>query len=406
MNFYANKSPNLPRKAYRRAMTALESSPALVEIRPPVETLCRELETLKGDYLKLRFHLPRFLEEKLTVKELDLVNSSLSKIRGKIRDRLKFVYPACTDEFSLSMPFLTEVFGLAPVGGIDKGKKCFAVGSCFARNIGQYLSNRGFDINVLPQSEDLNSPFSNAALLELCAADSAYREQFITEWFNYLFPEESEARDQSIRGAIESLATIKEGIASYDVVILTLGNNLDFFGETPAFESGFVPQENHAYSVAPKFLGFVSSPDLEERMNFAKIASARGFGLRPGTFSETQDAVLSMLRAIRKINSSCDIYLTVSPVPIESAVGLSDDSIRSVVELDCQSKSQLRTIVDEIKVNDVTPFTYFPSYEIVRWISPMVYAPTFGAEDASSQHVSSDILQSIFDLFVECYCEE
>jgi hypothetical protein len=38
---------------------------------------------------------------------------------------------------------------------------------------------------------------------------------------------------------------------------------------------------------------------------------------------------------------------------------------------------------------------YLPSYEIVRWVAPLVGIPIFGKEDAASRHVSNEVLNSI-----------
>jgi hypothetical protein len=38
---------------------------------------------------------------------------------------------------------------------------------------------------------------------------------------------------------------------------------------------------------------------------------------------------------------------------------------------------------------------YLPSFEIVRWIAPVVGIPVFGAEDAASRHVSSAVLNAV-----------
>ena len=38
---------------------------------------------------------------------------------------------------------------------------------------------------------------------------------------------------------------------------------------------------------------------------------------------------------------------------------------------------------------------YLTSYEIIRWIAPMIGLPVFGIEDASSRHVSNIYLNTV-----------
>src|SRR4030095_15183101 len=98
--------------------------------------------------------------------------------------------------------------------------------------------------------------------------------------------------------------------------------------------------------------------------------------------------------------------LTLSPVPLDSAIGIKKTMPYGAIELDCISKSTLRAALHEV-VSQVAAtdrkLHYFPSYEIVRWIGPMLAEPTFGAEDASSRHVSSHVLDGVYAYFIRKY---
>ena len=107
---------------------------------------------------------------------------------------------------------------------------------------------------------------------------------------------------------------------------------------------------------------------------------------------------------IRRRLSMAPIVVTVSPVPVDSVIGLADPELRSAIEVDCVSKSRLRSALDTVlptlrKAN--VAIHYFPAFEIVRWIAPMLAIPSFGSEDAASRHVSSPVLDSVCSLFME-----
>ena len=405
MNFYADKSDDLPRLLYRRARRELVERPDGNAVRSAVINLCNELTMFKGDYRKLRFYLPSFLVEVLTDDERELVDGVLSKMRTKLENRLSNVYPHCSDEFSLATPFLMDVLCESPVGGISKSHKSFTIGSCFARNIAEHLNAKGYNFSVLGQTEDLNSPFSNAELLELCTTQPLVRRTLIAKWLDTFSPQEAQQNQTQAENMSEAIETIKHTIAHVDIIVLTLGNNLDFFGDVPNQIKEISSDREYSYEIAPKVLGFVDTEDVGRRATFAKQLTKRGFQLRAGTFTETKSAVLTLLRRLRQLNSHCKFYITLSPVPIDSAIGLNSDQMQGAVKLDCQSKSQLRCIIDELQNEGVADFVYFPSFEVVRWLAPMVSAPIFGQEDAASRHVSSQILESVFNLFEACHCD-
>jgi hypothetical protein len=67
------------------------------------------------------------------------------------------------------------------------------------------------------------------------------------------------------------------------------------------------------------------------------------------------------------------------------------------------SKSRLRSAFEEITPALQAahgPIHYFPSYEIVRWIAPMLNIPTFGREDGAARHVSGAILDAVCSRFL------
>ena len=74
----------------------------------------------------------------------------------------------------------------------------------------------------------------------------------------------------------------------------------------------------------------------------------------------------------------------------------------SILIADCVSKSTLRAAVHEI-TTEIPELTYFPAFELVRWLSAYTSAEVFGADDGNSRHVSNWVVECIVDSFIENY---
>ena len=77
--------------------------------------------------------------------------------------------------------------------------------------------------------------------------------------------------------------------------------------------------------------------------------------------------------------------------------------LKTAIEVDCVSKSRLRSALEEITPALQAahgPIHYFPSYEIVRWLGPMLKLPTFGQDDGAARHVSGAILDAVCARFL------
>ena len=181
---------------------------------------------------------------------------------------------------------------------------------------------------------------------------------------------------------------------------MTIGNVLDFFLDGAGEPGGF----DAAIPVAPKFLLLSDTVELVKRAALSNRLKAQGAAFRMATLPEARAAIEQLYQAIRRINPKALCIFTLSPVPMESAVGLQQEPPYGSVEIDCVSKSILRVALHEVMhawAAGDPAVRYFPSYEIVRWIGPMLAEPAFGAEDASSRHVSSAILNGVYAFFLE-----
>lgn len=119
--------------------------------------------------------------------------------------------------------------------------------------------------------------------------------------------------------------------------------------------------------------------------------------LKPNQVAET---TLATIEQIRKVNPDSVVVLTVSPLPLGSSL-----TTDPVFILDCLSKSTLRVGVEYVMSRGLPNVFYWPSFEIVRWLSPHI-ARVFGVRDAaegSNRHLPSDLVRLITDMFIETY---
>jgi hypothetical protein len=400
--FYAGKSAGRPRFVYRRLAQALDAAASAAERQAALQSFRDELKTngSRGEGLKLRMVLPPFLEKWLRPDERAELEPWLAALRAR-RGRLRDAFPDCADEFSLAPAFLDSALGVEKLAVIERQTRIFTMGSCFARNIAVFLQGNGFTAEAFMQTEDLNSPFSNARMLSVAAAPPDERQAFVARWIETLYPDESSERRAARRDeALGRLAGLADSIASAEVVIVTIGSALDFF--LPAGASADQTQPGSA--VAPKFLLLADTEDADKRAGLAQRLKAQGASFRLGTFAESKTAISRFYSAVRALNPHALCLFTLSPVPMDSAIGLQKTAPGGAAEIDCVSKSTLRAALHEAMAEWIATdpkVRYFPSYEIVRWIAPNLPIQTFGAEDASARHVSEQVLNGVCDYFLD-----
>jgi hypothetical protein len=398
-NFYGRMRIDKVWLTYRRLAVAL------VENRTPrEEAFAVALEELSGsdpDLRRIKFLPPPFLTKLLTPAEQDRLEAVMAPGRRRAA-RLKMVYPVSADEFSLDPDFLRLTLDFSRGPAVASGGRFFTVGSCFAVSIADYLSGHGHDADCFQLAEDLNSPMSNAFLFDILRRPLEARLEPMARGVGAIFPQMDAA---SCRGVAEfKLPAINElaaELARADCVVMTLGNIIDFFRDDA--DPGLPLVER----LFPKYLAMAVEGDQDGNDNAAQRLKARGATLRMATHAETCEAIRGCVAGIRAITKA-PIVITLSPVPLDAAVGLAKTELRSAVEVDCVSKSRLRSALEEISLGlqaDCGPIHYFPSYELVRWLAPMQPFPAFGKEDGCSRHVSADILQAVCTRFVDDFVQ-
>jgi hypothetical protein len=252
---------------------------------------------------------------------------------------------------------LCDFEGVEPL--LSPTSRVFAFGSCFAANITRALKRWGVPADHVNYPEDINSTYANRDLLEWLrdgatpnaaiyerALGSGYRENTIAQ----------------LRGA--------------SVVIISLGVAPCFFDRET---KGFVPT-----------LG----------SNFSVSALLRKFEFRMTSVAENVTNLRVMIGILRELVPNISIVLTVSPVPLRATF-----ERRSAVLADCVSKSTLRLAAEEILQEQAPGFYYWPSFEIVRWLSAHT-GPVFGTEDGATLHVSETLVNDIMAAFVRVFGDD
>lgn len=405
MEFYGHKSRDLPRFAYRNFLDQLQDSSTNASIRPQlVENFCNYITTLQpsGDWLRMKWCVPPELKAVLTAEEFQKVDAALAEKRRRRNEKFLEAYPHCSDEYSTEHTFLDAAFGSKKYPLLDRKTKIFTMGSCFALNIAHYLGKKGYDITPYVQVEDLNSPFSNAKMLEVCVAPEAKRKAYIEHWLKRFYPEHKKI-NELVAKEMERLDKLRELITNCEFMVVTCGNVLDYFLKEP--DSAF----SFGSNVAPKFLSVSFKEDVTVRANLTQTMKDAGSEFRLGTYKEVVAAMDSLYQAIRSINPNTHLLLTLSPIPIDSALGINQDTKRGAIEIDCISKSLLRVALYELleqKTKTDAKLMYFPSFEVIRWVAPNKDAAVFGKEDANSRHISQDVLSGIYDYFIYKFGKE
>ncbi len=209
-----------------------------------------------------------------------------------------------------------------------------AFGSCFAANIGWYLSSLGFDVSTRREGKAYVQKITDGLVNVFAIA-----QQFEWAWENRVpqvelwhgWKAEEYGYDEDVRLATKAL------FDEADVFILTFGLSEIWYDE-PTGEVFWraVPQDRF-------------DPTRHK--------------FRLATYQETFDQLSRIYELIRRHRPNAEIVFTLSPIPLAA-------TFRSVsaISANAQSKAVLKVAIDQLhrdkSVQD-TRFHYFPSYEVV-----------------------------------------
>jgi hypothetical protein len=313
MNFYDGKSKILPRMLYRYLAQEVAADRSINIIEKAEEFIKKS----KGpDFLKMVWRVPDYLHAQLNDNQLEAFESFCRQQNSRRPEKVKkHVFPHVSDEFSLSADFLSDAFDINALTTIESSDVIFTIGSCFARNFSNYLAAKGVNCKNFGQSEDLNSPGSNKVLIEYaCNIDQTQCHAKMLAQVQRIWHDLEPADLEKIYlQQLQSLQSLRSSLVSATKVIITLGNTVDYY------ERDSTGQE----LLVPKFLAMSSNEDVRVRESIsARLAKLDTF-IRLSNFAEISGYIYGIYECIRKINPDCHIIFTVSPVPIDSVMGLS-----------------------------------------------------------------------------------
>ena len=228
-------------------------------------------------------------------------------------------------------------------------------GSCFAANLTRMLADSGINATSLLIEESVNSTYANRVLLE-CVVGTG----------------NGSAHEEMVRAfGRPFIENVAEKLSTATHIILTVG-------------------------VAPSFFS-VETGEYVFKENYKRLLASGKVVMRTTTCSENVDNLLAILSILNTLAPDTRKVITVSPVPLEGTL-----EFPSIVVADCVSKSVLRAAVHEVQSME-PDLLYFPSFEIVKWLSAYSMTEVFGAEDGDSRHVSDWVVDFITSGFMDLY---
>ncbi len=256
-----------------------------------------------------------------------------------------------------------------------------SIGSCFAREIKDYLVNRGF--NYLQTAQGPNARHGSAAWdrvyntfclrqeFERALGSFNPHERFWEHEGQILDPYRKQVVSDSIEEAERELETHRqsahEAFTKAEILVITVG--LTEIWHSTADGAVF-------YQVPP---AGVFNPDIH--------------AFRNSTVSENLENLEAIHALMQAANPDCKILITVSPVPLRATFQRQNVVISNTV-----SKATLVAATSEFVANHDNTF-YFPSYELVTTCINSAFK-------GDNRHVSRKAVRKIMSVFEWMFLEE
>jgi hypothetical protein len=275
----------------------------------------------------------------------------------KVERRRSSPYPQKVEEFAdLDHVIRNYVLTHYPADTLLANPESVVVtqGSCFARNLAGSLTRLGMRVAHLNVNEFVNTTYANA------------------QFFDHVFGLGNV--DPHFRTAFERLLTREHAedfrrlVAQCRAFVLTVG-------VAPCW---YVKGTNE----------IVTGPDTR---------NLDAFEMRTTTPAWNGENLVRAVGAIRGVNPTARIFLTLSPAPLNGTL-----EFDSTIVADCLSKSVLRVAIHEVLQRKLEGVSYWPSFEIVRWVGSHL-GPVFGAEDGHPRHVSNFVVDAIVGAFIRVH---
>lgn len=259
--------------------------------------------------------------------------------------------------------------GIAPTQPIfEPADRIFALGSCFAMELRNYLAARGVDSEWLYVPEGLNNTFAILDFIGWVVTGEAGRDAY---WYD-----EATAGGARKWAPAEEQKVYRAFLDTVSGIVLTIGL-AEIWHDT---DTGGV-----FWRGVPKSLYDPSR-----------------HGTRMSQVEENRDNISRTIALIREVKPTAPIILTLSPVPLSAT-----NRPEPCVVADGLSKSILRVAIDQVMsghAQDNRVF-YWPSFEVFRGLGQHWPNAVLG-EDGNPRHVNRDPVRIMMDQFVDRYWRE
>jgi len=213
-------------------------------------------------------------------------------------------------------------------------------------------------------------------MLSVAVAEESDRSTYLARWLRVLSPETESRIPTLVSREGARLTDLLASLRDAEVVVVTVGNTLDFF------LSSAEAQSDGDFSVAPKFLALFKDEDMTKRSSYGKRLRDAGAVFRMATYGEALGALRTLHSVIRKLNPKAFCIFTLSPVPIGSAFGLETGLPGGAIEIDTIGKSTLRAalaeLFGELKTTDPNTHTTSLRSRSSDGLAPPLTAPCSG----------------------------
>jgi hypothetical protein len=243
---------------------------------------------------------------------------------------------------------------------IDKNDKIFTIGSCFARNIEDYLANLGYNIPMksffVPKEECPNLKRPNG-ILNKFSPTAIFQE---INWCDQIYSEGGNVTFKNIEKFLY--------ICSDELVIDT---NIGCYA--PVLKKRALKRRQEIYDVFSQIfssqvvimtLGLIEAwYDLEKNIFIQRVPNElmkndrQRFKFIRLNYHDCYDYIQKSISLVRKYNPAGNFLITTSPIPLKLTF-TNDD----VIIANTYSKSVLRAVCGEI-VEKNKLVDYFPSFE-------------------------------------------
>jgi len=231
-------------------------------------------------------------------------------------------------------------------------------GSCFALRLAEHLAKCGYSPLHMPVSELLNTPLFNLALIEAAVKGPAASK------YRHLLSDQG--GELPVHAGPKGIETLREFLMKASIIVFTVGVGL-LWRERKSGAIVLQPAKRRL----EEYETFYPSP--KDQANFLE----------------------QIVGGIREVNRNATLWLTLSPVPVETSLNYA-----SAVVSDCVSKSTLRVAIHQLMSGIPENVRYFPSFEFVRWVSGHFPAPAFGG-DGVVRHVNDAYVEVIVRKFIK-----